>query len=56
MQHDSKYPSPRQQQSPVVAASQTVGVLVAWVLIGLLGVLVASGILAGIVALWRVIL
>lgn len=56
MQHDSKYPSLRQQKSPVTTASQTVGVVVAWVLISLVGALVASGILAGIVALWRVIL
>lgn len=54
MQHDSKYPSP--SAHPVSRASSAAGVLVAWVLIGLVGVLAASGILAGIVALWRVIL
>lgn len=57
MQHDSQYPSPRYQDRRSVAdASKVFGTLVAWALIGLIGVLIASGLIALIVMLWRVIL
>lgn len=58
MQHDSQYPaSPdRQEQHPVARSSKMFGTLVAWVLIGLAGTVVASGLIALIVMLWRVIL
>lgn len=57
MQHDSQYPSSHQQeQHPVAKVSGAFGSVVAWILIGLVGVLVASAILALIVMLWRVIL
>lgn len=59
MQHDSKYPPNRpgpEPQHPVAKASGTIGTLLAWALIGLVGVLIASGLLALIVTLWRVIL
>lgn len=57
MQHDSQYPSSRQQERRTVAdASKVFGTLVAWALIGLVGVLVGSGLIALIVMLWRVIL
>lgn len=61
MQHDHRYPAPHHDDRPeparpIVKASGTVGTFIAWALIALLGVLAASAILAGIVALWRVIL
>lgn len=58
MQHDSQYPASRDQREDqsVFNASKAFGMLVAWALIGLVGVLVASGLLALIVMLWRVIL
>lgn len=60
MQHDSKYPPTNdpapKPDHPVAKASGAFGTLLAWALIGLVGVLVASGLLALIVMLWRVIL
>ena len=68
MQHDndprSRYHATRhtlddpapEPTRPVVKASGTLGTLLAWVLLGLVGVLIASGLLALIVTLWRVIL
>lgn len=60
MQHDQQYPPHRTTKdtpdTPVARASKQAGAVIAWLLIGLLGALLASGILAGIVALWRVIL
>lgn len=59
MQHDHQYPHHDPAPTParpIVKASGTVGTFIAWALIALLGVLAASAILAGIVALWRVIL
>lgn len=50
MQHDSQYPA-----SPARAGTMF-GALIAWALLGLVGVLIASGLLALIAVLWRVIL
>lgn len=50
MQHDNQYPA-----SPARAGTMF-GALVAWALIGLVGVLIGSGLIALIVMLWRVIL
>lgn len=54
MQHDNQYPA--SPNPPVARAGKVLGALAAWALLGLVGVLVASGLLALIVALWRVIL
>lgn len=56
MQHDSQYPSSSEDARSIQRSSTTIGALAAWVLIGLLGILVASGLIALIVMLWRVIL
>lgn len=67
MQHDSKYPprahrdqdetSPEPTPAPAVQrVAGAIGSLLGWALIGLVGVLIASGLIVGIVALWRVIL
>lgn len=50
MQHDNQYPASRPRTGTMF------GALVAWALIGLVGVLIASGLIALIVSLWRVIL
>lgn len=56
MQHDSQHPASPEPQYPVARASTAFGTLVAWALIGLVGVLIGSGLIALIVMLWRVIL
>ena len=54
MQHDSQYPA--SPEKSVARASSAFGTFAAWILLGLLGILVASGLIALIVVLWRVIL
>lgn len=54
MQHDRKYP--RLEKTTVQKASFTWGAALAWLLIGMVAAVIASGLLALIVALWRVIL
>ena len=61
MQNDHTYDPHGRKRAPApeptpAAASKTFGAVIAWVLIGLVGVLIASGLLALIVTLWRVIL
>lgn len=55
MQHDQQYPRTTTDK-PIVKAGNTFGFVLAWALIALVGVVIASGLLALIVALWRVIL
>lgn len=57
MQNDSQYPSSTQPPIPTASrVGQAAGMLVVWTLVGLLGVLIASGLIALIAVLWRVIL
>ena len=41
---------------PITRTGQAIGTGIAWALIALVGLLIASGLIAGIAALWRVIL
>lgn len=66
MQHDNTYDDHARNRADhagdtaparePAASAKTFGMILAWVLIGLAGFAIASGLLALIVTLWRVIL